>query len=292
MSFSETRTEVFQADANTKLLVYEWIPETEPKAVMIGVHGGLAHGGDWVTPALYFKEKGFATYAPDLRFHGTFDKHNPGGKVFFHINSYDDYAKDLHAFCDWVRKRHPGKPVFIISHSNGALISLYYGLTLGKQADISGFIISSPWLVNRVKVPGILKAISKVIAKVHPTFSIVPPSLTDQLTRDEKITARHHHDEEIGLRGKKVSAKLGVESEKTQAWVLENLKHWEKFPLFAVIAGNDQLADPEASHAALKTVSSKLVTIVVHPNNYHENFNEINRADIFGAIWQWMEKLL
>ena len=32
--------------------------------------------------------------------------------------------------------------VFILSHSNGALISLYYGLTIGKDADIKGVIAS------------------------------------------------------------------------------------------------------------------------------------------------------
>ncbi len=290
MNFSETKTELFQADGSTNLLVYEWLPETEPKAVMIAIHGGLAHGGDWVTPALYFKEKGVATYAPDMRHHGTYDKHNPGGKIFFHIDSYDVYVKDVQKFYEWVKTRHPGKPVFIISHSNGALISLYYGLTVGKNEDIRGFIISSPWLVNRVKISEVLKMISKVIARLSPTFSIKPPDLTDQLTRDETITRRHHQDEQKGLRGTKVSAKLGVESEKTQAWVLANMKNWDKFPLFAVIAGADELADSAASQTALKAISGKLLTMIVHENNFHENFNEINRDETFATIWTWLEK--
>ena len=96
MNFSETKTEIFQADEKTKLLVYEWLPDKDVKAVMIGIHGGMAHGGDWVTPALYFKEKGVATYAPDLRWHGTYPKYNEKGKVFFHINSYDEYVDDIH----------------------------------------------------------------------------------------------------------------------------------------------------------------------------------------------------
>jgi hypothetical protein len=41
ISFSETKTELFQADAKTKLLVYEWLPDQEVKAVMIGIHGGM-----------------------------------------------------------------------------------------------------------------------------------------------------------------------------------------------------------------------------------------------------------
>jgi hypothetical protein len=43
MSFSETKTELFKTDAKTKLLFYEWLPDQEVKAVMIGIHGGMAH---------------------------------------------------------------------------------------------------------------------------------------------------------------------------------------------------------------------------------------------------------
>jgi lysophospholipase len=291
MNFSETKTELFQVDAKTKLLVYEWLPDSEIKAVMIGIHGGMAHGGDWVTPALYFKEKGVATYAPDLRFHGTYPAYNENGKVFFHINSYDEYVDDLHKLYFWVKERQPQAPIFIISHSNGALIALKYGLTLAKKTDIKGFIVSSPWLENRVKIPTVMKMIAKIIARIHPTFAVTPPALVDLLTHDKKITARHHQDEEAGLRGTTVSAKLGVESEKTQAWVIDNMKKWEHFPMFAVIAGADLLADPSGSKKALNAIPPNLLTLIVHEKNYHENFNEVNRNETFGAIWKWIQSI-
>ena len=292
MNFSETKTEIFQADEKTKLLIYEWLPEKNAKAVMLGIHGGMAHGGDWITPALYFKEKGVATYAPDLRWHGTYPKYNENGKVFFHVNSYDEYVDDIHKLYSWVKERHPKVPIFIICHSNGALIALKYGLILAKKTDIKGFIVSSPWLVNRVKIPAALKTIAKLIAEIYPTFAVKAPALTDVLTHDEKITARHHQDEKLGLRGTMASAKLGVESEKTQAWVLENMKTWERFPMFAVLAGDDQLADPQSSKNALNSIPSNLLTLIVHEKNYHENFNEVNRNETFGAIGTWMQKIL
>jgi len=272
--------------------VVRWLPEKNVKAVMLGIHGGMAHGGDCVTPALYFKEKGVATYAPDLRWHGTYPKYNENGKVFFHVNSYDEYVDDIHKLYSWVKERHPKVPIFIICHSNGALIALKYGLILAKKTDIKGFIVSSPWLVNRVKIPAALKTIAKLIAEIYPTFAVKAPALTDVLTHDEKITARHHQDEKLGLRGTMASAKLGVESEKTQAWVLENMKTWERFPMFAVLAGDDQLADPQSSKNALNSMPSNLLTLIVHEKNYHENFNEVNRNETFGAIGTWMQKIL
>ena len=88
------------------------------------------------------------------------------------------------------------------------------------------------------------------------------------------------------------SAKLGVESEKTQAWVLENMKTWERFPMFAVVAGDDQLADAQSSKKALNSIPSKLLTLIVHEKNFHENFNETNRNETFAKISDWMKKYL
>ncbi|MCX7677886.1 MAG: lysophospholipase [Spirochaetes bacterium] len=292
MNFSETSREVFQVDEKTKLLTYIWMPKTKPRAILIGIHGGMAHAGDWVTPALFFMKKDIATYAPDLRWHGTYPQYNPGGKVYFHIDSYDQYANDVAKFVGWVKSRHPGIPIFIIAHSNGALIALYYGLTIGQDEDIKGFILSSPWLKNKVEVPPILLKLSKILVKIVPTLAIKPEPLIGKLTHDKDITARHYADEAAGLRGTHASVRLGVESMKTQEWVLNNIAFWKKFPVFAVVAGQDMLADPEVSESALKKIPAKLLTYHRYEENYHENFNELNREKIFIQISQWINKIL
>ena len=74
---------------------------------------------------------------------------------------------------------------------------------------------------------------SKIIAKVYPKFAVKPAPLTDHLTHDEKITARHHSDEKAGVRGTMVSAKAGVAIFKAQNWVINNIKNWKKIPVFA-----------------------------------------------------------
>ncbi|SCY21225.1 alpha/beta fold hydrolase [Desulfoluna spongiiphila] len=287
MNYGETTCELYQADETTTLLSRAWLPDSEVTAIYIGIHGGMAHGGDWGTPAEYFKGKGIATYALDLRFHGTYPEYNPGGRNFFHIDSYDTYARDIHGYIGWVKEHHPGVPVFILSHSNGALIALYYGLTLGKEADIKGFILSSPWLKNKVAVPKVLYHASRVVAKVHPTFSVAPPALTHLLTHDAQITERHVDDEKRGLRSAKVSARLGVESEKTQQWVVSRMKTWDRFPIFCVIAGDDRLADPAVSQQAMADVPAGLADVITYEANYHENFNEVNREEIFDRILAW-----
>ncbi|MCP4115024.1 MAG: alpha/beta hydrolase [Desulfobacteraceae bacterium] len=290
MEFSETKCEIFQADAHTNLLSHMWIPDNEIKAIIINIHGGLAHAGDCVTPALFFKEHGIATFALDLRWHGTFPEYNKNEKNFFHINSYDDYATDIHKYYKMIRKEYPDTPVFIMGHSNGSLISLKYALSLGKNEDIKGFILSSPWLKNKVEISPVLLFLSRFIATVFPRFAITPDSLNDKLTHDREITKRHYEDEKKGLRGTKVSAKLGVESLKCQNWVIGNIQNWKKYSLFSVIAGKDYLADPVVSREVLGSIPEELHKTCFYKDNFHENYNEVNRDEIFNNILNWMNE--
>jgi alpha-beta hydrolase superfamily lysophospholipase len=42
----------------------------------------------------------------------------------------------------------------------------------------------------------------------------------------------------------------------------------------------------------LDTIPDALRTLHYFPENFHENFNETNRDDIFASLWQWMQKHL
>lgn len=275
-----------------QLPTYAWLPREKPKAIFIAIHGGMAHGGDWKIPALFFKKRGIATYALDLRYQGHFPEFNSGEKNIFHIDSYNTYANDIHLFYQSIKKENPKIPIFILGHSNGSLISLYYGLTVGKDSDIKGVIVSSPWLKNKVKVSPLLSFVAKILAKLNPKMAISPEPLTDVLTHDKEITARHHKFEEEGIRGTTASPKLSVEFPKAQKFVLENIQDWKLCPLYGIIAGEDHLADPQCSIEALEKVTSVPKKVDIYPQNFHENFNEINRVEIYEKVSEWINQYL
>ncbi len=60
MRFSESGMDVLKTSDGTELDIHIWDAE-KPKAVIMAIHGGLAHAGDYVTPALYFKERSIST---------------------------------------------------------------------------------------------------------------------------------------------------------------------------------------------------------------------------------------
>ncbi|MDP3815691.1 serine aminopeptidase domain-containing protein, partial [Pseudomonas sp.] len=157
-----------------------------------------------------------------------------------------------------------------------------------KDLDIKGFIFSSPYYVNAIKIPKVLLWLSKSLAKVVPKMKMPLASLTKVLTHDSAITARHFADEKDNIRATEVTLRFVSELISAQAGLGGKMSAW-CYPLFAVVAGDDKLADSWETEAILKTITPHFLDYHYYPNNYHENFNESNRNIIFGDILRWLE---
>ncbi len=282
MRFSETKLDVLRTRDGQEFDIHIWEPEA-PKAVFMAIHGGLAHAGDYVTPALYFKERGIATVSYDLRGHKQ-------EKIF--IASFDQYLEDTADFLQWTKKAYRGLPIFVVGHSMGGLIATHFGIRYaGSDPEIKGYLLSSPYYGNAIKVPPIMIPIIKMFGSIIPKAVIPGPDLTELLTHDEDITRRHRKDEADGIRGSKATMRFGGELLKAQKWVKENFSKWQH-PTFAVIAGADQVADSSQAEELLGSMDKKLLTIVRHKDNFHENFNEVNRNDTFDKMYQWIQHMI
>jgi alpha-beta hydrolase superfamily lysophospholipase len=248
--------------------------------VLLALHGGMAHAGDWVTPALYLREHGYATAAYDLCGHGQGPRAD--------IPDFDIFLEESALFLDWIRSAWPGLPVFVIGHSMGGLIATKLGLRLPPGA-VAGFVLSSPYYVNAIPVAAPLRAAGAVLERLAPTMKVPLASLTDVLTHDPAITARHHRDEASGVRASEISVRFGQALQRAQRGL--TLAGWVH-PLYVVLAGQDRLADTDASGRLLSEVPPHMLTCRVEPDNYHENFNEIDRESIFADIVLWLDARL
>lgn len=282
MRFSEDSMDTLTCIDGLQLDIHTWQP-IAPKGVILAIHGGLAHGGDFVTPALYFKEQGYATVSYDLR------GHNKQKKVY--IEKFEHLLEDTLLFLQWVKKAYPGLPIFIMGHSVGGLLATYLGLGMFKNdEDILGYIISSPFYVNATPIPKVMQNLSSVLSKIAPKMSVPLDDVMDYLTHDETITMRHRQDEKDFTRAQQCSVRFAKELQVAQSGLPSKMKNWNA-PLFAVVAGDDKLADTQGTRALLDEVDQNLLTYQYHEKNYHENFNELNREDIFRDIQNWMNTL-
>ncbi len=279
MRFSEDRIETLTCSDGTEREIHVWEPK-KPRAIFLTIHGGLDHGGAYCFPALYFKEYEMATAALDQ--HG----HDKKEKVY--IPNFEVFLDDLERMIDWVKKQFPGIPVFILSHSMGALISTHFGIRRWNQEPlIKGFIISSPYFVNAIKAPWIMYKLAGILSALTPKMAVPIEDLVVHVTHDEAIYNRHRVDERDHIKAHKASARFANELLKAQRWIPGNIAEW-KHPLLAIIAGDDKVADSISSRQLLGQIKPGLVTELYYPDNYHENFNECNRDEVFGEIVKWV----
>ena len=279
MQFSEDRIDTFAGRAGAARTIHIWQPEA-PRAVLLALHGGMAHAGDWVTPALFFRARGIATVAYDLCGHAQGRRAD--------VPDFDVFLEETALFLDWARSAYPGLPLFIIGHSMGGLIATKFALTLPPGA-VTGVILSSPYYVNAIPVAAPLRAMGAVLERLAPTMKVPLAPLTDVLTHDAAITARHHRDEATGVRASELTVRFGQVLQRAQRDL--SLAGW-RHPLYVVLAGQDKLADTPASQRLLGAVPAELLTCRTEPGNYHENFNEVNRVELFTGIAGWIEARL
>jgi len=281
MRFGEDQLTQFTAGQGVQRRVHMWQPAA-PRAVILAIHGGMAHGGDYVTPARYFRQHGIATLAYDLC------GHQDARRV--DIPGFDVFLDDSQLFLKWVKQQYPGLPVYVMGHSMGALIATHLGLgSFAGDAAVKGFILSSPYYVNAIKVSPVLLALSGVLGALAPRMKVPLASLTHQLTHDSAITERHYQDERDGIRATEITVRFGNALTAAQQGLAARMPLWTQ-PMFAVIAGDDKLADADAAEKILRSIPAHLLTYQRHPQNFHENFNELNREQIFAEILAWMDR--
>ena len=283
MRFSEDKLATLLCSDQVKRPVHIWAPK-DPKAVILAIHGGMAHAGDYVTPALYFKEHGIATVSFDMCGHD--------GKKRVDIPGFNTFLDDAALFLKWVKNTYPGLPIFIMGHSMGALIATHLELgRFAKDRDIKGVILSSPYYVNAIKAPKILQTFARSLAKLLPKMKVPLEHLTHLLTHDAAITARHLADERDNVRATEVSFRFAASLMVAQETLPDTFSKWVH-PVFAVVAGDDKLAEAQGAATLLHTIPKDLLEYHHYPDNFHENFNDLNRNKIFADIVGWMGKIL
>ncbi len=124
----------FKGYKDFNIYYQSWKPERNSKAILLVAHGFCEHSGRYGNVVNHFIPKGYAVYALDHRGHGRSD----GARV--QIDHFTDYIKDLKTFFDIVHNENPDRKIFLVGHSMGSAISLFY--VLQYQNELAGLITS------------------------------------------------------------------------------------------------------------------------------------------------------
>ena len=280
MDYGETELDKFTTFDGTELDVHIWAAE-EARGILLCIHGGMSHAGDYVNFGNYFKDNGYTSVSYDLRGHK---------QKRVKLKSFDDYINDTSHFVKWVKEKYASLPIYIVGHSMGCNIVTKYLITNPTEAEsFKGIIFSSPYYGNAIKVPGIMKALSGLLAAIMPNAKMPMDDFTPDLSHDTKQYDRFREDERKNIRATEASIRFGNQILKIQKWIPENIEKLD-YPLLVCVAGDDKLSDAETTKNLLGRLNQEKVTQIFYKDNYHESFNETNRTETFDKMLDWISK--
>jgi acylglycerol lipase len=261
----------------TNIYYQYWLPENEPRAIILIAHGLAEHSGRYMNLVNHLVPAGFAVYGIDHIGHGKSD----GKRVY--VEQFQDFTKPLKIYFDYIRDQQPGKPVFLIGHSMGGLIASVY--LLAHQDELSGVVLSGP----AVKIPDHISRATILAGKI--LSCLLPGAGVSQLdyegiSRDTSVVEAYINDPLV-YKGK-ITARLANELFKAIDHLNENAAKIH-LPIMIAQGDKDTIVDPEGAQSLYDRVGSTDKTLKPYEGLFHEIFNEPEHLRVLDDIKEWME---
>ncbi|MEO6652919.1 MAG: lysophospholipase [Ilumatobacteraceae bacterium] len=267
----------FTAFDGTSIVHRSWLPDDDPKAVVLLVHGLGEHSGRYGHVAARLISHGYAVHALDLRGHGKSD-----GKRAY-VRSYDEFMADLIQFRALVTAEHPGLPLFVLGHSMGG--NLVMSHVLDHQDGLAGMVLSGPALKPGDDFSPIKLKLLAGLARIAP--GVRPEGLSaDAISRDPAVVDAYRADPLV-FTGK-ISAGLGgalIAAMNTFPTRYPSLT----LPILLMHGTEDRLTNVDGSRQLEAEAVNAEIEAHYYDGLYHEIFNEPEQDAVLGDLVTWLD---
>lgn len=254
-----------------------WLPDDDPKAVVILSHGLAEHSGRYAHVAACLVRHGYGVYALDHRGHGR----SQGRRAQIDRMAY--VVDDLHTFVGLVRSEQPAKPQFLLGHSVGGAVAVNYALE--HPDELAGLVLSAPAVVIE-NAPAVQVRVGKILSAIAPGFPLLALDGT-AVSRDTAVVHAYDTDP-LNYRGK-IPVRTLAELVDTAEKLPDRLGDL-RLPILVLQGTADRLVPLSASRLVHDRVSSPDRTLRLYEGLYHEVFNEPERDQVLADLCDWLER--
>ncbi|MBF6134830.1 lysophospholipase [Nocardia otitidiscaviarum] len=275
-----TTTETGEFDGKGGRIFWRaWLPDTEPRAVAVIVHGIAEHSGRYEHVGQRLADAGIAAYALDHIGHGQ----SAGGKA--NIESMENTADNVETMLGLATERHPELSRFVIGHSMGGLITSY--LATRAPLDVTGIVLSAAAIEIEAGNP-IQRMLGPLVSRFAPNLGVLKLDST-LISRDPAVVHAYNTDPLVYTGP--VVARTGAEMLEATVRVKERLSVLTA-PLLVLQGTADGLVAPTSADVLEKGVGSEDLTVIRYDGLYHEVFNEPEQDKVLGDLLDWLEARL
>jgi alpha-beta hydrolase superfamily lysophospholipase len=248
-----------------------------PRATVAVLHGGGDHSGRYPGVTAALTRAGFQVALVDFRGHGQSDGRR------WHIDAFSDYVSDLDAFVAKLSQDGvAGDRLFVVAHSQGALIAVLWGLS--RRGLASGFVLSSPFFALAHRPPLFKVLGARLVGKFIPWLPVATGLEAGDLTSDPEFARWTERDP---LYCRTTTPRWFAEAGRAQREVLRRAAEW-RAPLLVLAAGADRVADTGVAQAFVAAAGGDDKGVRVYAGFRHEIFNEVERDGPIGDAVAWL----
>jgi len=258
-----------------------WLPDAQPKALAILVHGYGEHMGRYKHVIEAMVEQGYAVHSLDHRGHGD------STGVRAHVERFDYFVDDLHLLVQQAKAAHAGLPCFMVAHSMGGLIGTRYALR--HQDQLAGLILSGAAIQVGDDISPWIRRIATLIATLVPTLPITPATRATEsvLSRDPLVQEQFDTDP-LTYKGK-LRARMGLEFAKAATDARNRVAELQ-LPLLVMHGAEDRLTNPKGSELLYTEARSQDKTLKLWPGCRHEILNEPEKDEVIAFMLDWLDQ--
>jgi len=247
-----------------------------PKAVFLLVHGLGAYSARWDFLAGHLAERGFASYAVELRGFGRTPERPRG-----HIGSFRVWDRDILELRDIIGRDFPGRKVFLLGESMGGLLA--FNLACRNADKFAGQVLIAPAFKNGMKFPFSVYLKLAAFLLVKPTMMVDLPYTSEMVTRDpDYLAAMNASPDEIRVASLKCLFNFLPEQAGSG-----KLAKKLAVPTLFLIPGIDRLIDEKASRKMFRKLPLADKALLEYPDMLHALSIDQGREKVFEDILDW-----
>ena len=255
-----------------------WLPQADPKAILLVVHGWAEHSGRYINLVNHFVPKGYAIFALDQRGHGKSEG------VRGYVERFSDYLDDLKTFIQIVKNEYADKYIFLVGHSMGATVATAYTATGTNQQDLAGLILSGVGIKPGQSLSSALIPLARLMSILTPKMGVMVLEAS-AICQDQVVVDAYINDPLV-YRGK-ITCRFGAEVLATVRKLPSEIPQIN-LPILIMHGTADRLCNPEGSQVLYDTVGSNDRTLKLYDGFYHEVFNEPGHKQVLADTEEWI----
>jgi alpha-beta hydrolase superfamily lysophospholipase len=224
-----------------------------------------------------FAKDGISVLAFDLRGHGK-TPGKPGD-----TSDYNKFIYDIDLLIKQGKKIFKNKPLFLYGHSFGGNLAANYAIS--NLLDISGLILTSPWLELSYIPPRHKVIMAGILSRFLPGARASSGLKPEDLSRELRIAHNYRNDPHVH---NKISVGLFMKAYEN-GMVAKRSIYKINVPLLVLHGTADNITSYKASREFVMNSGAKTNFIEIE-GGYHELHNDSDKEKVFKTIYDWISE--